>query len=996
MRTFVVCAAIVFGLAAAASATSTNSDWFARTWQTDDGLPYNTIQGMVQTSDGYLWLGTPAGLVNFDGARFQKFEFTNSIFTGNRGVVTMIRSADGGVWMAMNRGAVAYLNGSRTKVFTAADGLADFQVHELAEAGDGTLWISFVGGEGRRIKDGKVMRLPPDETLPNLLSVVSDAGKNIWAVTGNGELVVYREGEIHHLAHLGDMTAELAAAKDEGIWVCAGTRLLRFYPDGRITNDGDFNTGRCAALMEDSQGGVWIGTAFGGLIRYDGTTFETIATSRPRIQSLLEDREGNIWVGTIGGGLNRIRRRVVQIEGTEAGLPIETVRSLAEDAQGTIWAATENGMLARRFDGGWRSLSANENWKQYNVSSVTSDHQGGLWLGTRNHKLLHWREGQSVPEEIALAGNVLSLVACTNGDVWVGEIAEKGHCLQHLHAGTLTTHRFPDVRTIRAAVQDANGTIWFASARGDLLRVQGDEVTREPLPESDAGRSIHCLAATADGSLWIGYDGLGVGWLKAGRYHRFSAAQGLFNDYVSQIVGDDQGWLWFGSDHGIFKARERDFEDVVAGKLSRVDCVYYGSGEGAANLQANFGSAPGALRSHDGKIWIPTRSGLAEINPDLIHNRTDQLPVLTQVIVDERTIARRNTIADDITGDQAVMDLAAEKIKLQVPPDYRRLRIEFTTLSFVGIDNIRFRYRLIGLDRDWQEAGEQRYTTYSRLPAGEYTFEVMACNSEGVWNAAGTQLSFTVLPFFWNTWWFRILAGCLLLAVVVGSVRYFEVKRTQRQLARLENEHAIERERARIARDLHDDLGGSLTKVALLSELALKRRHDPARAGESVEAISKTARDAIKSLDETVWAISPRNDTLPHLIDYIGQSAVEFLNAAGINCRVDLIDSLPPLAVSARVRHHVFLAVKEVLTNIARHAEANEVRLRTAVDHRTVAMTIEDNGHGFTPSPDRPFADGLHNLRQRMADIGGECEVASTPGAGTKVRLMFPSGLEDQ
>ena len=962
-------------------------------WQTDEGLPHNTINGIIQTSDGYLWLGTPSGLVSFDGAQFQKFQLTNSIFGGNRGVVTMIRSADGGLWLAMSRGAVAYLNGSRTKVFTAADGLADLQVHELAESGDGTLWVSFRGGQGRRIQDGKVMGLPSDRNLPNLLSVVSDAKGNVWAVAGSGELVVYREGRIHRLARLGDTAAKLAAAKSEGIWVCSGRHLLRFYTDGRMKNCGDFNADHCNALMEDSQGAVWIGTAFEGLIRYDGTRFETIATSRPGIQSVLEDREGNIWAGTIGGGLNRIRRRIVQLQGTEAGLPIETVRSLCEDTQGTIWAATENGMLVRHSDNGWQSLSTNQNWRQYNLSCVTSDHQGGLWLGTRNRKLLHWREGQSAPEATELAGTVFSLVASTNGDVWVGEIAG-GHCLQHLHDGRLTTHRFPaDVRTIRAAVQDARGTIWFGSARGDLLRIQGDDVVKEPLPESNASLSIRCLAATADGALWIGYEELGLGWFKNGHYYRISTAQGLFDDYISQIVADDDGWLWFGSDHGIFKAREKDLEALANGKLSRVDCVHYGPDEGAANLQANFGSAPGALHSHDGKIWIPTRSGLAVVNPALIPNNTNQLSVLlTRVAVDQQTIARRNTVADDVTGNHPIFDLSAKKIKLQLPPDYRRLRIEFTALGFTGIDNIHFRYRLIGLDSDWQEtAGDQRYATYSRLPAGDYRFEVIACNSEGIWNTAGSAIALTVLPSVWNTWWFRILAAFFLLAAVAGSVRYFEAKRTQRRLARLEYEHAIERERARIARDLHDDLGGSLTKVALLSELALKRRNDPAKAGESIEAISKTARRAIQSLDETVWAISPRNDTLPHLIDYIGQSAVEFLNTAGINGRVDLIDSLPPLPVSAKVRHNVFLAVKEVLTNIARHAAAAEVRLRTTVDKEKVALTIEDDGRGFAQPPDNAFADGLRNLRQRMTDIGGDCHVQSAPGAGTKVSLIFPA-----
>jgi signal transduction histidine kinase/ligand-binding sensor domain-containing protein len=979
-----------------AAAAATNLVWFSRPWQTDDGLPNNNVLAIAQTMNGFLWLGTPSGLVSFDGAQFQKFNLTNAAFAGNRGVTLMVGSRSGGLWLAMNRGAVAYLDGPRTKVFTVRDGLVDGQVRSLVEAGDGTLWILFNGGGSRLIKNGKVTALPKMDNLPigQLTALACDANGDIWWVKG-GELGIYRDGKFQRLTRIGNWSPGLAAAKDGGVWVCTGAHLFHCDATGRMDDHGNFDSnrtaGNCTALIEDSEGAVWIGTAFGGLIHYDGSTFENISTSRPEIQSLLEDREGNIWAGTLGGGLNRIQRRVVQLQGVESGLPFESLRSLCEDSKGTLWAVTENGMLARHGQHGWQTVSTNANWAPNYLTCVAADPAGGLWIGGRARRLLHWDESQGVVlvQSNSLIGTIFSMQPCTNGDLWLGEIGSVNG-LQCLHNGNLITHKLPkDIRTLRAMALDSSGNVWIGSARGDLLRARGDEVVREPLPESDKALSIRCLTTTPDGSLWIGFDGMGVGWMKDGHYHRVSTMEGLFDDYISQIISDDNGWLWFGSDHGIFKAREKDLEAVAEGKIARIQTIHYGRDEGAENLQANFGYSPGGLRSRDGRLWIPTRSGLAVIDPKQQQKNIGPLPVLLQkVIVDDQIIARYESVAELADDGKAVM-LEHSSGKLHLPPDYRRLEIDFTALSFIGLENIRFRYRLSGFDKDWQETATPRRAVYSRLPSGDYTFEAQACNSEGIWNETGATLAFTVLPYFWQTWWFRILSGFLLLVTVIASVRYFENKRTQRQLARLEHERAIEQERTRIAKDIHDDLGANLTEITLLSELAQSPDAPADEIRTDIRRIAGKARKLTNSLDEIVWAVNPRNDTLDSFVTYTCLYAEDFLQTAKIRCRLKVPGKIPNRTLATNVRHNLFLVVKEALNNIVKHASANEVNIAVSLVENGFELVIKDNGRGFdSPGADKSTGrNGLLNMRQRTEEIGGKFNQESVSGEGTTITL---------
>jgi signal transduction histidine kinase len=337
---------------------------------------------------------------------------------------------------------------------------------------------------------------------------------------------------------------------------------------------------------------------------------------------------------------------------------------------------------------------------------------------------------------------------------------------------------------------------------------------------------------------------------------------------------------------------------------------------------------------------------------------------------------------------------------VRIPPGQNRLEFQYTGLSLVVPEKVRFKYRLDGLDHEWVSAGTKRSASYSYLPPGDYTFRVLACNNDDVWNEAGAQLALIVLPHFWQTWWFRVLAGLCIAAAGGGGALIEMQRRMRRKLGILERQRAVERERIRIARDIHDDLGASLTHITMLSQSALTEE-DPPDATSDLGQIYQAARDLTHALDEIVWAVNPKHDTLDSLATYLGTFAQDFLEAARIRCRIEVPTHLPPWPLTAEARHNLFLAFKEALNNAIKHSGSAEVRISLAIEHGGFGLQIEDNGRGFSietvestqsSNPDQPASCyGLRNMRQRLMEIGGSCDIRSAPGEGTTIRLFLPN-----
>lgn len=975
------------------------SRWFARDWQSDDGLPDNSISGLAQTSDGFFWVGSAGGLMRFDGVRFQEWPLVNLKGVPNRVVRTVFLDRRGRLWVAMDRGPVVRIEPGEARVF--ADGMPDWRATFMGDDADGALWIAYANGGAVCIKDDVPRELDARDGLPDvgLCMVATDGKGRLWLAKGR-RLSLASNGRLVAVTNLVNSIDGLGGQRGGGVWLTSGSELLKFSGEGKLEvrarNLPEPESQIPKVLIEDRTGALWVGTSANGLFRLADGKLEEIPMSHHSATCLLEDREGNIWAGTVGGGLNRLRPRTVELIGTESGLPFESVMSTCEDAIGALWAVTQNGLVARRQDGQWTVISKEPNWPGGLGFCVTSDREGAVWVGTFGRGLCRWQNGRwtVVRQRDGLAGDrVRSLLAASNGDLWIA--TDSPPQLQRMRGAQIEILDLPSSsRTIRAMAEDAAGVIWAGSADGQLFRISSNGVENLAPRLLERLLSIRCLHATPDGSLWIGYAGWGVGRLKGDSFKRVTTEEGLHDDYISQMLADEHGWLWCAGNRGIFQVRLQDLADVVEGRAARVRSIGHGRGEGLRNLQPNFENFPGAFRGRDGRLWFAMRTGLAVVHSaDIPHNDIAPPVLVDRVLVDAQPAAiydARSPLRSPETN--GLVDLRAADAVLRLPPGHRKIDIEFTALSLTAPENVRIQYHLENVDEGWVtiDADKPRSASYARLPAGEYRFRVKASNNDGVWNNTGATLRIIVAPFFYSTWWFRLLLLAAFTAAVIGVVRYVSFRRLRAQLQVLEQQNALHRERARIAKDIHDDLGASLTQIAFLGELAQQDRGEPDKAAERVENISLTARQAVKSLDEIVWAVNPRNDTLAHLIDYAGQHALDYLRVAGIRCRLDLPEQAPAHEVSTDVRHNLFLAMKEALTNIAKHAQATEVWLRITVSEAALDVTIEDNGRGFGGRTDAPGADGLRNMEQRLSSIGGTCEIESEPGTGTRIRFHVP------
>jgi signal transduction histidine kinase len=497
--------------------------------------------------------------------------------------------------------------------------------------------------------------------------------------------------------------------------------------------------------------------------------------------------------------------------------------------------------------------------------------------------------------------------------------------------------------------------------------------------------------------LWIGYGGQGLGRLKAGRFTQYRMDQGLADDYISHILPDERGRLWLAGNTGIFSVFEQDLDDLAAGRSTRVRSVTYGRNDGLPRLQPSHGSWPGAVCTGR-RLFFAMQSGVAVVYAnEMEENKAPPNVVLDRVTVNGKTAAAYAG-SESLTHPDAaapLVELAQGRPHLRLPPGARQVEFVFTGLSFKRPDSIGFKYRLHGLDADWVEADTRRVAAYPQIPPGDYRFQVLACNSDGVWNETGAAVDLTIEPNWWETAWFRVLAPLAAAGLLGGGVLLVLRRRHRRQIQHLQLQRATERERARIAQDLHDDLGAGLTQISLNTAMAQNPSVPPALAGTLLDEIDQRSRTLVIALDEIVWAVNPKNDTTPSLARYFCQFAQNFLRSGNIACRLVVAPDLADAPVGSTQRHQLFLAFKEALHNALRHSGATELQLEITADTRSLTVTLADNGRGFSPGPvPEEGADGLDNMRARLERLGGTCQVTSAPGRGTTVVFRLP--LADQ
>ena len=1002
---FILCNAVLFSLVSPTLAEGQNP-YFARTWLAEDGLPDNRVVGLAQTADGYLWVATQGGVVRFDGVRFQRVSIARSpdLIAGTMRAMMLDRK--GRIWLAKEEGGTLFcFDGAQVRMVTADQGLPKNETqHSMAMDGSGDLWVSYSSGKViRYTHDGKVDTFTSKNGLPGGVGIcwlASGRDGILWFAKGS-QVGVFRNGRFNILENFGSPALRIAAARSGGIWVCAGQQILKFdegvetFKLGEIIPDetGSHSSFEPSVLFEDRDGAVWVGTVSAGLFHCDSNAVARVEVSNPAILSLTEDREGNLWVGT-RGGLNRVHRCLTSIIKPAGGFEFQGVQSVSQDATGALWLVGENGVLVRGRGTNWAVQSPSAGLTQPYVTCAAADTNGSVWIGARRGALFHWADGHF--QDLGFQGSlrekaVRSLLVTSKGDLWIS--TDLPDLLYRLRDNKLEPFKLPPgYRFIRAMAEDAAGNIWAGASDGLLVRVTGDILVDETARSSSL--SIRCLHGEANGDLWIGYAGAGAGRLRNGQITRFTTEQGLPNDYVAQILTDNRGNVWIAGNQGIFQVPERDFDDLVNGLTTRVWPVIFGRNEGLPGLQASFDYCPDSLRSLDDRLFFSMLSGLAEVRLD--YARLNYKPpnvFIERVTADNQTFAVYPDFnLASTTNGVAPTSLvnSRDKGELRLPPGLQQVQFDFTALSFVAPENVQFRYMLEGLDKNWVDAGTLRTASYSHPPPGHYQFKVIACNNDGIWNKIGDTLPVTFEPYFWETLWFKFAMTLSSFAVLCGVVVLVVRRRHRLVVERLEHQRALELERNRIARDLHDDLGVGLTEIGLLGDLAGNSSELPQAGRERLQEITGRARSLAASLDEIVWAINPANDTSQSLVDYFFPFAQKLLGHAGIRCRLEVTGPLPVGNLNAEERHEFFHAYKEALNNIIRHSGAKQVQITMSAAEGSLAIRITDDGRGLDNTADKGAHHGLAGMRERLLRLGGRCEINSSAGSGTTVTFIIP------
>lgn len=969
-----------------------SSEYHVARWQTEQGLPANEVTALLQTGDGYLWIGTSAGLARFDGVRFTRFGEADGIQTSR--ILCLFQDHEGTLWVGTDGSGLFFSVGPRFQALTRRDGLASDVVMDLKEDFFGRLWIATYAGlscwqRGRFLEEGS---LPPRRNEP--FTRVLDDKDGMWVVI-NGFLHQIKGRQYVRKNPGSEPASEIAvAALRRGptgrVWFGGISGRLSMSRNGVMTlmpQPADLLPDTILDVCETTSGDLWMGMASTGLRRWRNGEVTTVTIRDGlldnSIRCLLEDREKNLWVGTSAGGLHRLKPKKLLAFTTANGLTHDVIMSMAEDADGGLWIGSNGGGLSRGVSNTFAPAELSYLLDNESLPSVLAGGNGVLWLGTWNSGLFRKTGSKLEQYNMAHPDNdepVVALCEDGRGGLWVGTFQSGLRLFREgkfIPSGT-TTNGLGDafITTLR---RDRKGRLWIGTGGRGLGCLSGDQLKLLTRQDGLAGNFVRTLHIDDADVLWIGTsEGLTI--IKDGQLASITRKQGLWDDIISQILEDDQGRLWFGSNRGIFRLSKTDLERVAGGDASPLRPVVYGRAEGLANLECTGGFCPAGLKTRDGRLWFSTVKGVAVVNPAQLPADNKPPPVvLEEVRADGKSLV------------PTTWSNAADNARpIQIGPRVGRLEFQYAALSFTAPERVSFRYQLVGFDPTWVEAGPRRVADYSQLRPGRYEFRVIACNEDSVWNEAGATVSLIYLPTFWQTLWFRLLVIATMLGAAAWIARSWANRRLHRRLAIIQQQHELEKERTRIARDIHDELGALLTEISLLSAHGQKNSDRPDDVETDLRRISDTAREAVQTADGIVWAVNPRNDSLDHLANYLVHFAEDLFRLTPTRCRLDVPTFVPHLPITAQQRHHFLLAVKEACGNVARHANAKEVWVRMTIAEREISVTVEDNGQGFDPEAVPVDHDGLLNMRQRIADLGGHMELSSKPGRGTRVRLTAP------
>ncbi len=820
-------------------------------WQAEQGLPMNTVQALLQTRDGTLWVGTGSGLVRFDGRHFAaidtaaladlaarpvfglmedrqgvlwvghgrgaarwvqgRFEpaFDHELTAGRR-VWAFAQGADGAVWAATENGLLRWQAG-QARLYQEADGLPTRRLRTLAFDRDGTLWIGTTGGGLVALRDGRFETLDASAGLPHaeVRQVLADPAGGLWVATAGGGLV--------HVGH----------------------GAMRYY---RVA-DG-LPSDHLTALAYDANDNLWVGTWGGGLSRYSQGRFSTLdagqgLTDSEHVWSLHRDHEGSLWMGSWHGGLSRIGKRAFVAFGKPEGLLGENVRAVLHARDGSTWVATAGGGLNRIEGGRLQVIGRREGLLTREISTLFEDGDGTVWIGSYTDGLARWRNGRV--DHFGMAEglphhDVRALLRDRQGVLWVGTMAG----LARWQGPGFAAVREPGAPTegVLAAVEDRRGSLWFGTSGAGLLRWHEGAFSSLRREQGLSSNWIVALHEDSAGSLWIGTNGEGLNRLRDGRIAVIGTAQGLADGLVQVILEDRAGQFWTTSNRGFSRVARAELDAVADGRATRVHAVSYGPGDALRSSTFAGGLQGAGAIDARGQLWLPSYKGLVIVDPQRLPDRGEPPPVRV----------------DEVRIDGVAR---AAGTPLTLPPGGATLTLHFAAASLAHAERVRFRYRVHGLTTDWVDAGAQREVTLAALPPGDYRFELAATLDGQRWREAAQPLQLHVQPRLLQKPWVLALLALALAGAVLGAYR-LRTHQLRRRHAEMER---LVAERTEALRQANEHLS-RLSFQDALTGLPNRRRLDLVLDSEWRRAMRLRTPMAVVMAD--IDAFKAYNDSLGH------------------------------------------------------------------------------------------------------------------------------------
>jgi ligand-binding sensor domain-containing protein/signal transduction histidine kinase len=945
-----------------------------QSWQTETGLPQNTVHSVIQTRDGYLWAATEEGLARFDGLGFVVFDKENTPQLRSNDVRSVMQDRAGALWLSTAEGLVRLFNGEAASFttqqglpsddvelayedragdvwvgtaaglaryhegaftnFTTRDGLAGNTVEALFEDGEGALWIGTTEGLSR-FKDGEFRSFNTSGGLAGVGVEAIERGADgcLWLGTPDG-LSCYREGRFKNYTTRdglpNDRVISLRADRAGGLWVGTAGGLARFG-DGRFEtfNSSDaLASGIILSLFEDAEGSLWVGTESGGLTQLKDKKFTTYTTkeglSSDLVKSVYEDRKGNVWVGTYGGGLNLLKGGQVKTYTTKEGLPSNIVLALFDDADGNLWVGTPDG-LSRLREGKFTTYTSADGLPNDFVRSIYADAEGSLWVGTRG-----------------------GLARLKNGEFKTYTTADG---LPNDFVGTI--------------YEDASGQIWVGTL-GGLSKFAGGKFTNYTTKDGLSDNVVISIYGDREGRLWIGTNGAGLNLLKNGKFTSFTTRDGLPNDVIYRILEDGRGRLWMSCNKGIFRLSKEELEEFAAGRTHSLSPVVYGTADGMTTRECSGGGHPSGWRDREGRLWFSTIKGVATIDPErLVSNEQPPPTAIEQFRVDGEPVSASPN--------------------LELAPGKTRFDFAFAGLSFVAPEKVRYKYRLEGFDKDWVDGGDRRVAYYTNLGPGDYRFEVIASNNDGVWSRTPAVLSFRLRPHFYRTAWFYALCalGLVLLAWQLYALRLRQVR------ARF---NAVLQERNRIARELHDNLAQEILGVSVQLEIVARLLNTSTEAARThLDRARALVRSSIAEARRYVWDLRSQSLEERDLPTALAEMTRRLTAESGVQTQFQVGGTFRPLP--PQVENNLLRIGQEAVNNAVRHAQARTITVNLDFDVRGVRLSVKDDGRGFDRQSQANGSNGhfgLVSMRERAEEMGGSVQINSSPGEGSEVAVSIP------